>query len=215
MSPLDISWNTAWKSLAVDPPLGLVEALRRRYEEPHRKYHTLQHLGECLALAGRDGILAEHPAEVVIALWFHDAVYDLHRHDNEAASAAWAREALREAGVRAEIVDRVDALVMATRHRAEPPPGDARLVVDIDLAILGAERARFDEYELQIRDEYAHVPPDLFHTKRRAILQSFLDRPAIYGTPVYRERFEAKARENLARAVAADAPRPTAESRAG
>jgi predicted metal-dependent HD superfamily phosphohydrolase len=206
MSPLDISWNTAWQSLAVEPPPGLVEALRRRHEEPHRKYHTLQHLGECLALAGRDGILAEHPAEVVIALWFHDAVYDLHRHDNEAASAAWARDALREAGVRPEIAGRVHALVVATRHDAEPPPGDARLVVDIDLAILGAESARFDEYELQIRDEYAHVPPDIFRAKRRAILQSFLDRPAIYGTAVYRDRFEAKARANLARAIEMQEP---------
>jgi predicted metal-dependent HD superfamily phosphohydrolase len=202
MSPLDISWNTAWKALALEPPPGLVEALRRRYDEPHRKYHTLQHLGECLALAGRDGLLAEQPAEVVIALWFHDAVYDVHRHDNEAASAAWAREALLEAGVRAERVERVQALVMATRHDAEPAPGDARLVVDIDLAILGAERERFDEYELQIREEYAHVPPEIFRAKRGEILQSFLDRPAIFGTPTYRERFEAKARENLARAIA-------------
>lgn len=54
-------------------------------------------------------------AEVEIALWFHDAVYDVKGHDNERCSADWARDALRDAGVDTGSAQRVHDLVMATR----------------------------------------------------------------------------------------------------
>ncbi len=184
------------------PADDLFRALRQRYAEPHRKYHTLQHLRECLALCVRDSALAERPAEVAVALWFHDAIYDHGRSDNEAASAAWAHSALGEAGASPAAADRVHALVMATRHSAVVPgTPDAQLLVDIDLAILGAEPARFAEYEQQIRDEYQHVPQAVFALKRREVLQSFLDREHLYASPTYRARYEAKARANLLAAI--------------
>src|SRR5690606_13982957 len=119
-------------------------------------YHTLQHLGECLALHAAHAAHAARPAEVALALWFHDAVYDLQASDNEARSAEWAQETMRAAGASAQAVARVHALVMATCHSALPEGPDAELLVDIDLAILGATPARFAEYERQIRVEYAH-----------------------------------------------------------
>jgi predicted metal-dependent HD superfamily phosphohydrolase len=92
---------------------------------------------------------------------------------------------------------------MATRHDAVPVDADAQLLVDIDLSILGAERERFDEYERQIRAEYAFVPALIFNAKRRQILRSFLDRPRIYSTPAF-SVLEATARANLARACGVD-----------
>ena len=83
-----------------------------------------------------------------------------------------------------------------------PQTRDEQVLVDVDLAILGAAPARFAEYELQIREEYAHVPGFLFRMKRRAILKSFLDRLAIYSTPLLREQLESRARINLATAIA-------------
>ena len=103
-------------------------------------------------------------------------------------------DALHAAGVPRESVQHVHDLVMATRHTAVPSAQDERLLVDIDLSILGAERARFDEYEQQIRREYAYVPGFLFRRKRREILQGFLDRPAIYSTPYFHDALEARAR---------------------
>ncbi len=38
--------------------------------------------------------------------------------------------------------------------------------------------------------------------KRKAVLQSFLARPRIYGTAHFQQRYEAQARRNLAAAVA-------------
>ncbi|MFL6677550.1 MAG: N-methyl-D-aspartate receptor NMDAR2C subunit [Burkholderiaceae bacterium] len=202
MNDLETSWHDTWHALRLPTPAGVLDALLARWAEPHRRYHTPQHLRECLALFAAHRELAERPGEVGLALWFHDAVYDTARHDNEAASADWARRVLRDAGAAPEVAGRVDALILATRHSQVPATPDERLLVDIDLAILGAAPARFDEYERQIRDEYGFVPEDVFRDKRAAILRGFLARPAIFATAALAARFEAAARANLAGAIA-------------
>lgn len=205
MSPeaLRANWNAAWRALGVAAPgEALCAELQQRYGEPQRHYHTMQHLGECLAWFEREEALAEHPGEVALALWFHDAIYDVHAHDNEARSADWARQALLAAGVNAEAAERVHALVMATRHDAVPEGRDAKLLIDIDLSILGAGHERFDEYERQVHAEYAFVPEEVRLPRRRAILQRFLDRKAIYATPRMHAQLEAQARINLQRSIA-------------
>lgn len=128
-------------------------------------------------------------------------MYDVKAHDNEARSADWAVTALLAAGVSAEVQARAHALIMATKHTAAPLAGDAALLVDIDLAILGAAPARFAEYEWQIRQEYAWVPAEVFVEKRKAVLQGFQDQAPIYGTALFQTRLEAQARRNLADAL--------------
>ncbi len=196
-------WRAAWQALGAAPGDGLHAKLLARYAEPHRAYHTRQHLAECLALFDEFRALARRPAEVEIALWFHDAVYDVQRHDNEAISAGWARDAFLAAGAAVDVAGRVEALVLATRHSVAPATPDEQLLVDVDLAILGAAPARFAEYEGQIRAEYSFVPPAVFAEKRGAILAGFLARPVLFGTPALQARFEAAARANLQQAIAA------------
>jgi predicted metal-dependent HD superfamily phosphohydrolase len=197
------SWHRAWTGIgAVGEGGALFAQLMAAYAEPQRHYHTQQHLGECLSAFDAACTLAEHPDEVELALWFHDAIYDVNGHDNEQRSADWARRALLAAGVDAIAADRVHALVMATRHTAVPTGRDEQLLVDIDLSILAAERARFDEYEQQIRKEYAYVPGFLFRRKRREILKGFLQRATIYSTPHFHDTLEARARDNLRRVTA-------------
>ena len=196
------SWARAWSGLgASGPGLELRDALLAAWDTPQRHYHTLRHLHESLALFEQQAALASRPAEVEIALWFHDAIYDPRAKDNEERSARWADTALAGAGVASEVCSRVAKLVMATRHEALPATGDEALLVDIDLAILGAGEERFDEYETEVREEYAWVPGAIFRHKRREILAQFMARPAIYSTPPLRERLEGRARENLRRAV--------------
>jgi len=203
MNDLEAAWRAAWRDLHLAAPADdMLAPVLARWAEPHRRYHTLQHLRECLALFDAHRALAAHPGEVALAVWFHDAVYDTRRHDNEAASADWAVRVLARAGAATEVAERVRALVMATCHSQAPATPDERLLVDIDLAILGAAPARFDEYERQIRDEYGFVPEALFREKRGEILRGFLDRPALFATPALSDRFEAAARANLARAIA-------------
>ena len=208
MSDLADSWRRAWHAVGTEPgessspaSAALRDELVVCYAETHRSYHTLQHLRECIA--GLDGVLAlaGWPGEVEVALWFHDAVYDVKAHDNEARSADWAKQAMLGAGAPADAARRVHALVMATRHDAVPESADARLVVDIDLSILGADTGRFDDYEDQVRREYAWVADDVFRARRREVLQRLLDRPALYGTSHFRDRLEQRARKNMQRSL--------------
>lgn len=193
-------WSASWQGLAAAPaePYG---QLTGAYAEPHRHYHTAQHLDECFACFDEIGPLAEHPAEVAIALWFHDAIYDPKRQDNEERSAAWARRTMLAAGAAPDAAARVHALVMATRHAAVPRGQDEAVLVDIDLSILGAAPGRFDEYERQVRAEYAWVPEFLFRRKRRQILDELLARASIFSTAPMRGRLEARARANLGRSL--------------
>lgn len=194
-------WRATWTSLNLAPPPGLCEQLLRAWDEPQRHYHTQQHLTECLTLFDTLRAHAEQPADIELALWFHDAVYDVQGHDNEARSAHWAIDALKAGCVDTARCQRVHDLIMATCHTALPASPDQALLVDIDLAILGAPAARFAEYTRQIQAEYAWVPPQVYAVKRRAVLQGFLDREQIYTTPAVAQRLAQRARDNLAKAI--------------
>jgi predicted metal-dependent HD superfamily phosphohydrolase len=78
---------------------------------------------------------------------------------------------------------------------------DEQLVVDVDLAILGAPRERFDEYDRQVVAEYAFVPRSMFRRKRHEILLSLAARPRLYATAHFHAALDANARANLARAL--------------
>ncbi len=204
MTDLRNSWRRMWSGIGASGDGAMTFAeLVARYSEPHRKYHTLEHLQECIGCFEAVSDLAERPAEVEAALWFHDAIYNLGQADNEEQSATWARLALSSAGVPDDVAARVEKLVLATKHTATMPASqDEQLLVDIDLSILGAGEDRFAQYEVQIRGEYSFVAEPLFRQKRRAILLAFLDRPFIYSTAHFRAALEAKARLNLSNAMA-------------
>jgi predicted metal-dependent HD superfamily phosphohydrolase len=196
---LRTSWARSWSGLSAQGDgAALMHRLVSAYQEPQRRYHTTEHLGECLALLAQHLDLAQSPAEVEMAMWFHDAVYDVTASDNEARSAGWARAALTEAGVLPARAERVGQHIMATLHSALPKPGDQTLLVDVDLSILGAPRARFKAYEEQVRAEYGWVPEPVFRQKRAEVLSGFLGRPAIFGTPKIHALLESSARANLA-----------------
>ena len=195
-------WRATWAGLGVESPeADLYAVIRTRYAESHRSYHTLQHLDECFAHLDEARHLARKVHEVELALWFHDAVYEVRGQDNEEQSASWARDAAIKQGVANAVAERVHQLVVATKHDATPTSSDAALLVDVDLAILGAAVERFDEYERQVRQEYSWVPGFLFRRKRREILAAFLARPHIYNTDHFRARYEVSARGNLARSI--------------
>ena len=197
-----VEWRRTWQQLgssSVDD--ALYRELVASYGEPHRKYHTMQHLDECFDKFRLAHAEAERAAEIEVGLWFHDAIYDTTRYDNEEKSARWARTAVLAAGLSAATAERVYALIMCTRHDAVPDANDEKLLVDVDLSILGAETARFDEYERQVREEYAWVPEPVFRAKRCAILEAFLARNTIFNTRAFIDAYEAKARRNLERSL--------------
>lgn len=176
--------------------------LTAAHAEPHRAYHTAAHIDDCLARLDEVRELCQRPDEVEFALWLHDAVYKTRGGDSEVLSAAWAVKLLRDGGAGEDMIRRVEALILATTHDAEAPPGDAALLVDIDLSILGRDSDRFDEYEEQVRREYRWVPGPLFRAKRAELLEAFLARPQLYVTDHFRAALEEPARLNLTRSIA-------------
>lgn len=187
---------------------GIHEELLIAWSAPARRYHTLQHLGECLTLAQAwGGALAQAElAQLELALWFHDAVYDTHANDNESLSAAWARSALEQLGISSLDRARVGQMVMATEHSKPMAEGDylSDLLLDIDLSILGAPSERFAEYEAQIREEYHWVGSTDYVAGRGKVLARFRraalgDPPTLYRT-AHGRTLLAQARSNLATA---------------
>lgn len=195
------TWRHSWQLLGVEGTVPELTAVLAAWGEPQRHYHDPRHLQECLDRWAQWQDQAERPGEVALALWYHDAVYGPQDKDNELRSAAWAARAMTSAGLPSEAVDRVHRLIMATCHDGETTFPDAALVVDIDLAILGASPERFEAYDTDVRKEYAWVPGFLYRRKRRAVLQSFLDRPRIYTTELAHRELDAAARRNLAAAL--------------
>jgi predicted metal-dependent HD superfamily phosphohydrolase len=178
-------------------PAAVCDELLSAYADPARCYHDTRHLTEVLdrldelaeAGAGYDRIA------VVLAAWFHDAVYD-GRPDAEERSAAWAETAL--AGQEPALVGEVARLVRLTEsHRPASDDRNGCALSDADLAILAASPERYAEYVADVRREYAHVSDDDFRAGRVAVLSDLLAKPRLYHTAHARERWEPAARANV------------------
>jgi predicted metal-dependent HD superfamily phosphohydrolase len=170
------------------------EDLVARYCEAHRRYHTLEHIDEVLAVT--DSLDATD--EVTAAVWFHDAIYDPRAADNEARSATYAQQLLSSLGAPPSFTTEVARLVASTAAH-DPASTDRNGVVlaDADLSILGAPPARYERYARDVRDEYRHVSDDDWRRGRAVVVRSFLDRQQLFHSPALRDALESRARENL------------------
>lgn len=179
---------------------SLFDELMAKYQQPTRHYHSDRHIAACLEHFMRYKLLALSPAEIEVAIWFHDAIHDTQATDNEEQSAEWARRYLTQNGAAGNVVQRIVALILATRtHTAIDK--DMALLIDIDLGILGAPGPAFDAYDQQIREEYHWVPERDYRVARADILEGFLKRDRIYQTSAIRDQLEMQARSNLAQKI--------------
>ena len=185
---------------------AVLDELVCAYAEPHRHYHTLDHIAALLRLLEEHGRgVGDHDA-VALAILFHDVVYDPARHDNEDASAAHTIDRLTRLGFPRELVAKVARYVSATAHGQDAlsPEDDAdlALLLDLDLSVLAVAPAEYHAYAQAIRREYAHVAEEPYRSGRRRVLQVFLAREGIYRTEQLRALWEARARANIADEIA-------------
>jgi predicted metal-dependent HD superfamily phosphohydrolase len=173
----------------------LREDLLARWSEAHRKHHTVAHLHEVLDAIGvlaDDGVEFDREA-TELAAWFHDAVYEIGRDDNEDRSAELARELLASSPVR----DEVARLVLATKtHKVADDDINAAVLSDADLSVLGSHAGRYRAYAEAVREEYADIPDETFKPARAQVLTSLLAGP-IFHTDAGRARWEESARRNV------------------
>ncbi len=176
-------------------------ALIAAHAEPHRFYHTLDHIAACLRHLNDVRDITHRPDEIEMAFWFHDAVYAPFSATNEEDSAEWAADWLQDCGADRDVFSRIADLILATKSHDAPEDIDGQFILDIDLSILGTPAEIYDDFELNIRREYKRVPGFIFRKKRRAILQGFLERDRLYSTGYFHDKLGATARINLIRTV--------------
>lgn len=193
-----------WRKIgAKTNPIDVYNLLAAKYSEPHRFYHTLNHLEHCISELYALKIIVPNANEVAFALWFHDYFYNTESHNNEENSANFAVEIADQAGLPVSFSNTVWRLIIATQHAFEPNADDEKFLVDIDLSILGQTEEIFSEYEKNIRKEYSWVPVDVYIRERSKVLQGFLNRNNIFSTEMFREKYEQTARKNLADSIKA------------
>ncbi len=187
----------------VDVPAAFWDEVRARYATPPRAYHTFAHVQRVLEHVAATAF--ERPREAWLAAVFHDAIYDAAAKDNEARSAAVARESIARWGLDVD-ADRVAELIELTARHGGLVPGDvdedAARFLDCDMAVLGADAAEFDAYDAGVAEEYRVVPPDAYRAGRRAFLGRVLAKPRIFLSDVFHVALDAAARANLRRAIA-------------
>ncbi|MCW8375614.1 HD domain-containing protein [Streptomyces justiciae] len=180
-------------------PHRYADDLLRRWQEPQRRYHTVEHLA---AVLDRIDVLEEYaddPNAVRLAAWFHDAVYLPERSTNEERSARLAERALPEAGIPSATTAEVARLVRLTvTHDPADDDRDGQVLCDADLAILAAPPSAYAAYTAAVREEYHFVPNEAFREGRSAVLRQLLDLPRLFRTPYGAAEWEATARYNLA-----------------
>ncbi|MFW6775749.1 hypothetical protein ACOACO_15805 [Nocardioides sp. CPCC 205120] len=162
-----------------------------------RGYHDVRHLTEVLDRLAELGWAED--LEVVLAAWFHDAVYDGLPGAEDRSAALAERELVGE-----DVDHREVARLVRVTADHSPAPQDARgaALCDADLAILAAPAERYADYVVGVRREYAAVPDDAFRRGRLAVLEDLAGRTHLFRTSYAREHWGAPARRNLAAEIA-------------
>lgn len=193
-----------WRALlgrlgGTDPGEQCLQQLQQAWNESHRYYHNVTHLRGCLKLIDALRPHLQRPDEAELALWFHRAVLRHRSEHNEADSAAWARRFIDQAGIDPAAGPRTAELILATRPRDHGQRGDAALVSDIALAVLGTPAPVHDDYEQRLRRESGWQDDVSYARQRGDCLQQWLQRPAIYHSALMEGLLGSQARQNLQR----------------
>ena len=171
----------------------------REYESPGRFYHNLEHLYDCI-----NNIEFDIDHQAVIALFYHDVIYDTHAKDNEERSAEFAKQELEKLNIPSYVIPEVQKYILSTKHDQEEitPLGEVCFsnINDLDLLILASDKYEYDEYSKNIRKEYSWVRDDLYYAGRLKVLRFFLNKTKIYHSR-YFSWAEKLARENIEREI--------------
>ncbi len=192
-----------WLSLlaSAEGAIAVFDDLIARYDEGHRRYHTVGHLMELFDRWREERAELQDPEAVALAIFFHDAVYQIPGPENEKNSADLAVACLGKLGLDPVLVQRVAALILMTQdHQAPAGDGDAARFLDIDLAIIGAAPEDYRRYAADIRAEYTPAYDAEAYCKGRLsrFLEPCLAKDRLFHTEAFEARFGQQARVNLA-----------------
>ena len=174
---------------------GYWKEIELAYTAKGRYYHNLEHLSYML-----EGLTLYEKLDktaLSLAIFYHDIVYNVKRKDNEYQSAELAQLRLQSIGLPSDLIQQVHTLIMATQNHQKSDDETTNLLLDLDLGILGASWAHYEQYAENTRKEYRIYPDFLYKPGRAKVLRHFLDQPFIYKTKAFVEHREQQARKNL------------------
>lgn len=180
----------------------LWQEIEQCYSGSKRHYHNLQHLSHLLAQITEVKAQILRWDVILFSLYYHDIVYKGTKSDNEAKSAVFAVKRMGELGVPNELIENCEVQILATKSHELSGNSDTNLFTDADLAILGSNWEDYVAYYESVRKEYAVYPDFMYRPGRKKVLEHFLKMPKIYKTDYFYRKFEAEARENIAREIA-------------
>ncbi|PVY37932.1 HD domain-containing protein [Pontibacter virosus] len=194
-------WESLCRRYTSDEELvqQLWQELATAYTARDRHYHNLEHIAYMLELADRYRESTKSFDLLLFAIFYHDIIYKPTRSDNEAQSASIAVERLHRLAIPESDTLLIKEMILATKAHQLHEHDLINLLLDLDLAILGADQARYDRYSEGVRKEYSIYPDLIYKPGRRKVLQHFLGQPYIYKTPAFQEAFEERAKANLQR----------------
>ncbi|UMG91362.1 hypothetical protein [Nocardioides sp. TF02-7] len=179
---------------------GLKQELLAAYGHPARGHHDVRHLAEVLDRLRElaDAGTPYDPTPVLLAAWFHDAVYDGER-DAEERSAAWAEDALPGLVDPATVAEVARLVRLTESHRPADDDRNGCALSDADLGILAAPQERYDAYVAAVRTEYRHLDDAVFTAGRADVLRDLAAKPRLFHTAHGYAHWEEPARRNMER----------------
>lgn len=178
---------------------GTFDELLKCYNTPKRYYHDMTHIISLLKLWENNKNRLADEEIVYLAIWFHDAIYDSWKSDNEELSAEMAKEFLIKINYPEYKIEKVLSYILATKTHESNGDSDLNFFLDFDLAILGSDETIYDIYAQQVRDEYSFYPTFLYNRGRRKVLNAFLEKNSIYKSDEFKALLESQARANIQR----------------
>ena len=192
-------WRRCLLDNASDHSAEIHQRLTSAYNEPQRHYHTLDHIGHCLSLFDQCKALLDNPDALELAIWFHDAIFETGKPDNELRSAELYQSLSADVHPN-ELRELVGRLIIATLHDGGSlEDKDAGYMVDIDLSSFGLPWEDFLRDTQDLRKECGHLSDEEYYQRQSSFRTGLMARPKFYMTDYFYERYEQQARENLER----------------
>ena len=171
--------------------------IETHHTERGRHYHNLTHLADII-----DQLLPFKENEgwdvLLFSTIYHDILYNVLRHDNEEQSAELAVKEMKLLGVPEVIIEATRICILATKTHERTGNELIDLFIDADMSIVGRDYDTYIIYAQQVRKEYGIYPDVLYNPGRKKALGHFLEMERIFKTQYFYDKYEVRARENVA-----------------
>ncbi|MBN1175839.1 hypothetical protein JXA48_04305 [Candidatus Woesearchaeota archaeon] len=191
------AFKQAWENKGGTNAEKVFDIILEHHQKPHRAYHNITHVSHMLDGLNNSEDIAEDKTAIKIAIWFHDAIYDPTKKDNEEKSAELAYNQCIDNGILEEESQKIKKLILATKHSTTPQTNDEKIIADLDLVVLGLDLKTFKIYSEALRKEYDFVGEVQYWKNRKIVFERFLEQEKLFYTEFFKEKYEKQALKNI------------------